>query len=98
MQLYPEAHLCRILSVHRTPTRLALLPRIAMTSKLKPEQQVKELAKKKSNKACCDCGRSGPQQNVNTTLWTFICTQCAGIQSVPAHGNRSVLHGHDALG
>ena len=50
-------------------------------SKLKPEQQVKELSKKKSNKNCFDCGRSGPQQNVNTTTNTFVCTQCAGIQS-----------------
>jgi len=48
-------------------------------AKLKPEAAVKELSKKKSNKQCFDCGRSGPQQNVNSTLGTFVCTQCAGI-------------------
>lgn len=59
-------------------------------SRLKPEQVIKELAKKKSNRNCFDCGRSGPQQNVNTTLNTFVCTQCGGIHRKYNHKVKTI--------
>ena len=43
------------------------------------EALVKELARKEFNKKCFDCGRGGPQQNVNLTLNTFVCTGCSGL-------------------
>jgi hypothetical protein len=48
-------------------------------SKPKGEQLIKELARKPSNKACFDCGRQGPHNNVNLTANTFVCSSCAGL-------------------
>jgi stromal membrane-associated protein len=54
------------------------------------EKKVKDLAAKKSNKECFDCGKKGVQGNVNLTHHTFVCTRCAGLHRSLGHVAKSI--------
>jgi hypothetical protein len=61
-----------------------------MASKSKLESSIKELARLSDNRYCFDCRRPGPQQNVNLSINTFVCTTCAGLHRQFSHKIKTI--------
>ncbi|KAI9107111.1 hypothetical protein K1719_022639 [Acacia pycnantha] len=55
----------------------------------KIEREIRSLAKLPENRRCINCNSLGPQY-VCTTFWTFVCTNCSGIQREYNHRVKSV--------
>jgi hypothetical protein len=51
--------------------------------------RIKEIRKEDANKVCFNCKEKGPAY-LNTTHYTFVCTQCAGIHREFNHRVKSV--------
>jgi len=51
--------------------------------------KIKEIRKEEANKVCFNCKEKGPAY-LNTTHYTFVCTQCAGIHREFNHRVKSV--------
>ncbi|XP_054794170.1 UBA domain-containing protein 3-like [Prosopis cineraria] len=53
------------------------------------EREIRSLSKLPENRRCINCNSLGPQY-VCTTFWTFVCTNCSGIQREFNHRVKSV--------
>mmetsp|Transcript_33330 Transcript_33330/g.38614 ORF Transcript_33330/g.38614 Transcript_33330/m.38614 type:complete len:1052 (-) Transcript_33330:256-3411(-) len=56
-----------------------------------PEEIIRKLQKKPSNKKCADCS-SKPTQYVNLNFGTFICTVCSGVHREFNHRMKGISH------
>lgn len=55
-----------------------------------PDDQIRELRNKKSNRYCFDCNTIGLQPSVNLTIGTFVCTKCSGLLRKLNHKIRTI--------